>query len=177
MLSIRLKPIGKKKQISYRIVVVEKRSKLTGKFIEDLGFYNPHSKDLNFKSDRVKYWLGVGAQPSDTVHNLMIKSGMIEGDKRKKRIRPSKEKDKEEKKEGEKTEEREEEKGEEVEKKEEEKKEEEKDEEKKEEEEKEKDKIEEKTEEIKEEKQEEIEKEETKEETKTEENNISSEKE
>jgi small subunit ribosomal protein S16 len=74
MVSIKLKLIGKKGQRSFRIIVQEARSKLRGKFIEDLGWYNPHSNQFELKKDRVLHWLGVGARPTATVSQLIKKS-------------------------------------------------------------------------------------------------------
>ena len=82
MLAIRLKPIGRKHQISFRIVVAEKRSKLNGKYREDLGFYNPATNKFNINNERAKYWISVGAQPSDTVYNILVSAKVIEGSKR-----------------------------------------------------------------------------------------------
>ena len=77
MLMIKLKPIGKKKQISYRIIIGEKRSKLKGKFIEDLGWYNPHTDKFLINTERAKKWLSNGAQPTDTVHNILVSAKII----------------------------------------------------------------------------------------------------
>ena len=74
MLSIKLKMIGKKGQRSFRVIIQEARSKLRGKFIEDLGWYNPHSNKFEVKKDRVLYWLKVGAQPTETVSQLLKKN-------------------------------------------------------------------------------------------------------
>jgi small subunit ribosomal protein S16 len=90
MLVLRLKPVGKKKQISFRVTVGEKRSKLNGKVLEDLGFYNPHTDKFSLKTERVKYWLSNGAQTSDTVHNVLVNAGVIEGPKIKIKLRKSK---------------------------------------------------------------------------------------
>lgn len=90
MLIIRLKPIGKKKQISFRVVVGERRSKLDGRIVEDLGFYNPHSDKFGLKEDRIKYWMSTGASVSDTVHNILVKGGVIDAPKRKVKMRKSK---------------------------------------------------------------------------------------
>ena len=90
MLVLRLKPVGKKKQISFRVTVGEKRSKLNGKVLEDLGFYNPHSDKFGLKTERIKYWLSNGAQASDTVHNVLVNAGVIEGPKIKVKLRKSK---------------------------------------------------------------------------------------
>jgi small subunit ribosomal protein S16 len=81
MLAIRLNRIGKKHQPSYRLVVSERRSKLGGPPAEDLGFYNPFTKATGFRQERIRYWLGIGAKPTVTVHNLLVKQGIIEGEK------------------------------------------------------------------------------------------------
>jgi small subunit ribosomal protein S16 len=82
MLAIKLRPVGKKKQISFRIVVVPKRSKLKGRFVEDLGWYNPHTDLFSVNKERAQYWVGEGAQPTDSVHNILISAHVIEGAKR-----------------------------------------------------------------------------------------------
>lgn len=81
MLAIRLQRIGKKHQPSYRIVVAEKRSKLGGPPVENIGSYNPFSKSLTIKKERVMRWLQVGAKPTVTVYNLLVKAGIIPGPK------------------------------------------------------------------------------------------------
>jgi small subunit ribosomal protein S16 len=87
MLAIRLFRIGKKKQPSYKIVVTDKQNPPQGgQFIEQVGFYNPLTNEKTLKEDRIKYWLSVGAQASDTVHNMLITEKIIEGEKRKRRI-------------------------------------------------------------------------------------------
>lgn len=83
MVVIRLRPQGKKRQKTYRIVVDNKRSKLDGKFIEDLGWLDRHNDDFDINEERAKHWISVGAQPSDTVYNLFITAGIIDGKKRK----------------------------------------------------------------------------------------------
>ncbi len=82
MIAIKLQRIGRRHQPSYRIVVAEKRSKLNGEPIEDLGSYSPFSKVFAVKADRVAYWLGVGAQPTVTAHNLLVKNGVVQAPKR-----------------------------------------------------------------------------------------------
>jgi len=77
MLAIKLQRIGKKHQPSYRLVVTERRSKMAAPPTEDLGVYNPLSKQAVFKKDRVSYWLKAGAQPTVTVHNLLVKEGIV----------------------------------------------------------------------------------------------------
>ena len=81
MLSIRLSRRGKKKQPTYRIIILEKTKDPWGDFLEDLGFYNPHTKQAGFKKERIQYWLSHGAQASPTVHNLLITHKVIEGTK------------------------------------------------------------------------------------------------
>ncbi|HOC53942.1 MAG TPA: 30S ribosomal protein S16 [Candidatus Pacearchaeota archaeon] len=81
---IRLFRTGKKKQPSYKMVVTDKKNApARGRFVEEVGFYNPMTKEVNISKERVVYWLGVGAQASDTVHNLLISNKVIEGEKRK----------------------------------------------------------------------------------------------
>jgi small subunit ribosomal protein S16 len=69
---------GKNKKPTYRVVVADSRSPRDGKFIEIIGHYNPvqQPKVLNIKTDRARYWLSVGAQPSDTVAYLLGKVGV-----------------------------------------------------------------------------------------------------
>jgi len=83
MLAIKLSRTGKKKQPYYRILVLEKTKDPWGDYKELLGNYNPRSKELVIKEDRLKYWISVGAQMSNTVHNLMIKNSIIEDKPRK----------------------------------------------------------------------------------------------
>jgi small subunit ribosomal protein S16 len=72
---IRLKRIGKKKRPYYRVVVADSRFPRDGRFIEELGVYDPLVTPVVFNVDleRVKYWLGNGAQPTDTVKALLKK--------------------------------------------------------------------------------------------------------
>ena len=81
MLVIRLQRIGKKHQPSYRLVVAEKRSKLIAPPVEDLGSYNPQTKQTTLNKDRVAYWMQKGAQPSLTAHNLLVKEGALNAPK------------------------------------------------------------------------------------------------
>ncbi len=81
MISIKLRPVGKKKQISYRVVILPKKSKLVGKYIDDLGWYNPHTNKFLINAEKAKQWLANGAQPTDTVHNLLVDAKIIEGKK------------------------------------------------------------------------------------------------
>ena len=82
MLVIRLFRVGKKNQPFFKIVVTDKRKPpRAGRFVEEVGFYNPRSKEKVLKTERIKYWLSVGAIPSDTVHNLLVSEKIIEGKK------------------------------------------------------------------------------------------------
>jgi ribosomal protein S16 len=82
MLAIKLQRIGRKHQPSYRLVVAERRSKMAAPPVEDLGSYQPATKLAAFKKDRISYWLGIGAQPTVTAHNLLVKEGIVTGGKR-----------------------------------------------------------------------------------------------
>ena len=77
MLAIKLQRIGKKHQPSYRLVVAPKRSKMAGPPVEDLGSYNTFTKRSRVNKERVAYWLRVGAQPTVTVHNFLVKEGVL----------------------------------------------------------------------------------------------------
>ena len=81
MLRIRLSRVGKKNKAQFRVTVADARRSPTGKFIEILGHYNPHTKEKVFKNERIEYWISKGAKPSPTVHNLFIDAGIIKGEK------------------------------------------------------------------------------------------------
>ena len=82
MLVIRFLRTGKKNQSFFKIVVTEKtNAPRGGRFLELLGFYNPLTKEKKINTERIKYWLSQGAQPSDTLHNLLINEKIIEGKK------------------------------------------------------------------------------------------------
>ena len=73
MLAIRLMRMGAKKSPSYRVIVKEKLSKRDGAYLENIGFYNPtrNPAEVRLDMERVNYWLGRGAQPTDTVRQLI----------------------------------------------------------------------------------------------------------
>lgn len=81
MLVIRLARIGKKNQPAFRVVLAEKGRSAKGKFIEILGNYSPRIKAKGLKAERIKYWISKGAQPSATMHNLLVSEKIIEGPK------------------------------------------------------------------------------------------------
>ena len=77
---IRLRRMGAKKAPSYRIVVADSRSPRDGRFIEEIGFYNPMANHAEVKVDaeKAKKWIVNGAQPTETVRDLLKKSGVID---------------------------------------------------------------------------------------------------
>ena len=81
MVKIRLKRMGMKKHPFYRIVVADERSPRDGRFIEEIGYYDPMKQPavINVKNDKAVEWMKKGAQPTDTVRILLKKSGAIEG--------------------------------------------------------------------------------------------------
>lgn len=82
MLKIRLQRIGRINMPSYRLIVVEHtEGPKTGKFTEIVGTYNPRAKERKLDEARIKYWISVGAKPSDTVHNMLVSAGVIQGKK------------------------------------------------------------------------------------------------
>ena len=79
MVKIRLKRMGMKKKPFYRLVVTDSRSPRDGRFIEEIGYYNPVSDvdSLKINEERAKYWVGTGAPPTDTVRGLLKKGGIL----------------------------------------------------------------------------------------------------
>jgi small subunit ribosomal protein S16 len=77
---IRLRRMGAKKAPFYRIVVADSRYPRDGRFIEEIGYYNPISEpaDVKIDTEKAKKWISNGAQPSDTVRDLLKKAGIIE---------------------------------------------------------------------------------------------------
>ncbi len=77
---IRLRRMGAKKRPFYRMVVADSRVARDGRFIETLGYYNPcvQPSDIKIDGDRARYWLGVGAQPSDTAAGLLKSQGIMD---------------------------------------------------------------------------------------------------
>ena len=80
MVKIRLKRIGAKKAPFYRVVVADSRYPRNGRFIEEIGYYNPivEPVQLTIDADKAKKWLGNGAQPTETVKALLKKSGIVD---------------------------------------------------------------------------------------------------
>jgi small subunit ribosomal protein S16 len=97
MLVIRFFRVGKKNQPAFKIVVTDKKNPPRGgRFVEEVGFWNPITKEKFLRAERIKYWLSVGAQPSESVYNLLISEKIVEG----KKIPVHKKKKEEKKKEG-----------------------------------------------------------------------------
>jgi len=90
MLAIRLARVGRKKQPIYRIVVSEKAKDMYGNYLELLGTYNPRTKAIELKNDRIEHWLKSGAKASPTVQNLLINQGLVKSDKKSKAVRITK---------------------------------------------------------------------------------------
>src|SRR3989344_6989462 len=81
MLKIRLQRIGKRGQAYFRLVVLEHTRRPKGKYLEDLGSYDPHLKVFNVKKERIEHWISKGAQLSDTANNLLVGREIIKGEK------------------------------------------------------------------------------------------------
>jgi small subunit ribosomal protein S16 len=77
---LRLKRLGRRHRSFYRLSAMESRSPRDGRVLEELGTYDPENKDagaqVKFSADRIKYWLGQGAVPSETVASLLKKQGI-----------------------------------------------------------------------------------------------------
>ena len=82
MVRLRFKRFGRTHSPFYRLCAMDKRSPRDGAAIEELGFYDPCNQDtdkqVELKEERIKYWLGVGAQPSETVADLLDKAGLYD---------------------------------------------------------------------------------------------------
>lgn len=83
MLIIRLSRVGKRNHPQYKLVVAEKTAPVKGRFVEQLGSYDPHQKIAVIKAERVQYWISKGAACSDTAWNLLVSKEVIKGEKRK----------------------------------------------------------------------------------------------
>lgn len=94
MLMIRLARRGKKNQAFFRILVSEKGRDMFGTALEEVGYYNPVSKnkDIKLNAERIQYWISKGAQCSPTVHNLLVKEKVLSAAKIVKKKEKKKEK-------------------------------------------------------------------------------------
>ena len=79
MVKIRLKRMGAKKVPFYRLVVADSRYPRDGRFLEEIGYYNPNTNpsEVKINAERAKDWLSKGAQPTDTVRALLKKNGVL----------------------------------------------------------------------------------------------------
>lgn len=77
---IKLTRMGAKKQPTYRVVIQEERSKRDGRFIENIGFYDPRTAPATIvlNQERISYWLGVGARPTESVGQLLKSAGITD---------------------------------------------------------------------------------------------------
>ena len=75
---MRLTRTGAKKAPTYRVIVADSRSPRDGRFIEEIGYFNPRSDELKIDADKAKTWLKNGAQPTDTVKALLKKSNIVD---------------------------------------------------------------------------------------------------
>ena len=80
MVKIRLKRIGAKKAPIYRVVVADSRYPRNGRFIEEIGSYNPLTEpaQITIDGEKAKSWIAKGAQPTETVKSLLKKSGIVD---------------------------------------------------------------------------------------------------
>ena len=75
---MRLRRMGAKKAPTYRVVIADSRSPRDGRFIEEIGYFNPKSDELKIDAEKAKKWLSNGAQPTDTVKSLLKKSNIVD---------------------------------------------------------------------------------------------------
>lgn len=80
MVKMRLRRMGAKKQPFYRVIVADERSPRNGRFIEEIGYYNPLTEPATVKidADKAKEWIKNGAQPTETVKVLLKKAGIVD---------------------------------------------------------------------------------------------------
>jgi small subunit ribosomal protein S16 len=77
MLKLRLKRTGKKRSPFYRLVIMENTFRRDGRPIEELGYYNPMTKQYKFNTDKIKKWLSYGIKPTETVLSLLKKAEIV----------------------------------------------------------------------------------------------------
>ena len=77
MLKLRFKRTGRKGSPSYRLVIMENTARRNGKSIDEVGYYNPITKDSKFDIDKIKKWLNYGVQPTDTVLKLLKTANIV----------------------------------------------------------------------------------------------------
>ena len=77
MLKLRLKRVGRKRLPSYRLVIMENTCRRDGRPIDEVGYYNPISKNYNIDQEKIQKWLGYGVKPTKTVSDLLRKADII----------------------------------------------------------------------------------------------------
>lgn len=82
MLTIRFSRVGRRNKAQFRLVLQQNTVAPTGRHVEVLGSWDPHQKVAVLKADKIKEWISKGAQVSDSVYNLLVKEGVVEGKKR-----------------------------------------------------------------------------------------------
>ncbi|MFH0814851.1 MAG: 30S ribosomal protein S16 [Candidatus Falkowbacteria bacterium] len=82
MVKICLKRVGKTKNPSYRVIALDKQKDTQGRYLENLGTYDPRTKVAKLNAEAIKTWLAKGAQPSATVHNLLVTNKIVEAPKK-----------------------------------------------------------------------------------------------
>ena len=75
---MRLRRMGAKKAPTYRVIVADSRSPRDGRFIEEIGYFNPRTDEVKIDADKAKVWIKNGAQPTDTVRALLKKSNIVD---------------------------------------------------------------------------------------------------
>ena len=75
---MRLRRMGAKKAPTYRVIVADSRSPRDGRFIEEIGYFNPRTDEVKIDADKAKIWLSNGAQPTDTVKALLKKTNIVD---------------------------------------------------------------------------------------------------
>ncbi len=81
MVKLRLTRTGRKNSSSFRVIAIDSNKARDSKALDYLGHYSPHSKEVQIDGEKAKKWLSIGAQPSNTVKNLLIKVGILEAEK------------------------------------------------------------------------------------------------
>ena len=75
---MRLRRMGAKKAPTYRVIIADSRSPRDGRFIEEIGYFNPRTDEIKIDADKAKTWIKNGAQPTDTVRALLKKSSIVD---------------------------------------------------------------------------------------------------
>lgn len=82
MVKICLKRVGKTKNPSYRVIALDKQKDTQGRYLENLGTYDPRTKVVKLNAEAIKAWIAKGAQASATVHNLLVTNKIVDAAKK-----------------------------------------------------------------------------------------------